>query len=129
MLPLLAVPVSSWALLSYVNWGMSTFSRSDKLLNVGHIETQRPTFRQADTTQLPGSYQTALEINATCPKSKAKVRIAYSLTDDAFWSAIDKNAEVEVAHINCSENKGDYRWPLRDDDKARLRSQRAEGHI
>ncbi len=49
-----------------------------------------------------------------------------NLSEDAFWSAIDDDGDVEVMHV--SEN-GDHRWRLNRHEKENLRNARAKGLI
>jgi hypothetical protein len=48
------------------------------------------------------------------------------LSEDAFWSAIGIDGDVEVMHISDS---GDHRWKLNRHEKENLRNARAKGSI
>jgi hypothetical protein len=68
-----------------------------------------------------------MEIDAICPKCKAKVRIDYALTDEEFWMMVEQNAHVVVMHRNCIVNNGDCHWSLTSQNKKNLLKQRFEG--
>ena len=57
-------------------------------------------------------------MNAFCPKCQKPVDgVFYSVSDDEFFSSIDTDAEVYVAHTHPDEGEGDHRWKLTDSDK------------
>jgi hypothetical protein len=68
-----------------------------------------------------------MEIDATCPKCKAIVRIDYAMTDEEFWMMVEQNAHMVVMHRNCSGNSGDCHWSLTSQNKKHLLKQRFEG--
>jgi hypothetical protein len=67
-----------------------------------------------------------MNVQAYCFKCEKTVTALSILADGEFWSAIEKDADIEVMH---TADDGDHRWKLNKQEKENLRKTRAEGHI
>ena len=67
-------------------------------------------------------------IDTNCLRCQKTVTAYTILSGEELWSAIDKNDEIRVMHID-SESGEDHRWYLGDDKKEKLRQDHAKGLI
>jgi hypothetical protein len=67
-----------------------------------------------------------MNFQAYCFKCEKRVTALSLLAESEFWSAVDKNTEIEVMH---TVDDGDHRWKLNDYEKEKLRRDRSEGRI
>jgi hypothetical protein len=67
-----------------------------------------------------------MNFQAYCFKCEKTVAVWPILPESEFWTAVERNADVEVMH---RANDGDHVWKLKGYEKDNLRKTRAKGII